>query len=248
MSDVVSAAMYTRPRAIARRWLASFGVTSTMRARPRGSRWVRPRSDMARKCRCLVRRGGRDRLARRRVDHRTLPERRIEGDLDALELGELDAGDAGGIGIRADADLDGDGVGGVGDDGDVVDAVAGFDAVEEVDLEGRRVDEGDRVDGGDRSPRRGRASARRARRRHRRRRRRWRAATRRVSPSTIAPPSSSSRSRRRRAPRPPRAPCCTAADLSEGHATGRGHALTRQVDGRMHQPRPRVMQPAGVMH
>src|SRR3954454_8815929 len=43
--------MYTRPRATARRWVASLGVTSTMRARPSGSRWVSPRSDMAGKCR-----------------------------------------------------------------------------------------------------------------------------------------------------------------------------------------------------
>src|ERR1043165_724582 len=42
----VSGFMYTRPRATARRGVASLGVTSTMRARPRGSRWVRPRSDI----------------------------------------------------------------------------------------------------------------------------------------------------------------------------------------------------------
>src|SRR5436190_1176396 len=45
-SASVSDFMYTRPRATARRWVASFGVTSTMRARPSGSIWVRPRSDM----------------------------------------------------------------------------------------------------------------------------------------------------------------------------------------------------------
>src|SRR3954451_21910007 len=43
----VSGCMYTRQRATARRWVGSFGVTSTIRARPRGSRCVRPRSDMA---------------------------------------------------------------------------------------------------------------------------------------------------------------------------------------------------------
>src|SRR6266511_578606 len=40
-----------RARAMARRWLASLGVTSTIRARPSGSRWVRPRSDMGRESR-----------------------------------------------------------------------------------------------------------------------------------------------------------------------------------------------------
>src|SRR4051812_7874242 len=43
----VSGCMYTRQRATARRWVGSLGVTSTIRARPRGSRCVRPRSDMA---------------------------------------------------------------------------------------------------------------------------------------------------------------------------------------------------------
>src|SRR5690606_20219605 len=47
-SEVVSGCMCTRARATARRWLGSLGVTSTIRARPSGSRWVRPRSDMAR--------------------------------------------------------------------------------------------------------------------------------------------------------------------------------------------------------
>src|SRR5205085_11181398 len=42
--DVVSGCIITLHRASARRWVASLGVTSTMRARPRGSRWVRPRS------------------------------------------------------------------------------------------------------------------------------------------------------------------------------------------------------------
>src|SRR3954469_9981315 len=46
MSAVVSGFMITLQRALARRWVASLGVTSTMRARPSGSRWVRPRSDM----------------------------------------------------------------------------------------------------------------------------------------------------------------------------------------------------------
>src|SRR5688572_10173866 len=45
--DAVSAFIETRQRATARRWVASLGVTSTMRARPRGSRWVRPTSLMA---------------------------------------------------------------------------------------------------------------------------------------------------------------------------------------------------------
>ena len=31
--------------AVARRWVGSFGVTSTMRARPSGSRWVKVWSD-----------------------------------------------------------------------------------------------------------------------------------------------------------------------------------------------------------
>src|SRR3954465_5500044 len=38
----VSGFMYTRPRATARRWVGSLGVTSTMRARPSGWRWVKP--------------------------------------------------------------------------------------------------------------------------------------------------------------------------------------------------------------
>src|SRR5680860_1769900 len=45
-SDAVSGVMLTRPRATARRWVGSLGVTSTMRARPSGSRWVSPRSDI----------------------------------------------------------------------------------------------------------------------------------------------------------------------------------------------------------
>src|SRR5918996_256917 len=45
-SDVVSGRMCTRPRTTARRWVGSLGVTSTIRALPSGSRWVRPRSDM----------------------------------------------------------------------------------------------------------------------------------------------------------------------------------------------------------
>src|SRR5947209_12087089 len=44
--DVVSGFIITLHRASARRWVASLGVTSTMRARPRGSTWVRPRSLM----------------------------------------------------------------------------------------------------------------------------------------------------------------------------------------------------------
>src|SRR5437764_8445228 len=43
---VVSGFMNTLHRAIARRWVGSFGVTSTIRARPNGSRWVKPLSDM----------------------------------------------------------------------------------------------------------------------------------------------------------------------------------------------------------
>src|SRR4051795_2053736 len=46
-SEEVSGCMYTRPLATARRWVGSLGVTSTIRARPSGSRWVSPRSDMA---------------------------------------------------------------------------------------------------------------------------------------------------------------------------------------------------------
>src|SRR5947209_6504789 len=48
MSPVVSGFISTLQRAIARRWVASLGVTSTMRARPRGSRWVNRRSDIGR--------------------------------------------------------------------------------------------------------------------------------------------------------------------------------------------------------
>src|SRR5436309_858356 len=48
MSPVVSGCIITLQRAIARRWVASLGVTSTIRARPRGSRWVRRRSDICR--------------------------------------------------------------------------------------------------------------------------------------------------------------------------------------------------------
>src|SRR5437660_307950 len=44
--DVVSGSMVTLQRASARRWLGSLGVTSTMRALPSGSTWVRPRSVM----------------------------------------------------------------------------------------------------------------------------------------------------------------------------------------------------------
>src|SRR3954464_15090494 len=44
----VSGCMYTRHRATARRWVGSFGVTSTIRARPRGSRWVKVWSDTGR--------------------------------------------------------------------------------------------------------------------------------------------------------------------------------------------------------
>src|SRR6478735_11959990 len=40
---------------MARRCVTSLGVTSTMRARPRGSRCVRPRSDMGAECRPLPR-------------------------------------------------------------------------------------------------------------------------------------------------------------------------------------------------
>src|SRR5215203_2699446 len=46
--EVVSGFIMTLHRARARRWVASLGVTSTMRARPSGSMWVRPRSLMAR--------------------------------------------------------------------------------------------------------------------------------------------------------------------------------------------------------
>ena len=45
---VVSGFMNTLQRATARRWVASFGVTSTMRARPSGSRWVNAWSDTTR--------------------------------------------------------------------------------------------------------------------------------------------------------------------------------------------------------
>src|SRR5207245_110941 len=45
--DAVSVFMRTRQRATARRWVASLGVTSTMRARPSGSRWVNSKGGMA---------------------------------------------------------------------------------------------------------------------------------------------------------------------------------------------------------
>src|SRR5262249_21346898 len=51
MADAVSASMYTRHRATARRWLGSLAVTSTMRARPRGSRGVNSGA-MPRRGRC----------------------------------------------------------------------------------------------------------------------------------------------------------------------------------------------------
>ena len=44
--DAVSASMCTRQRATARRWVASLAVTSTMRARPSGSRCVNSEADM----------------------------------------------------------------------------------------------------------------------------------------------------------------------------------------------------------
>src|SRR3954468_24442789 len=44
MAAVVAAAMKTLHRATARRCVGSFGVTSTMRARPIGSRWEKGRS------------------------------------------------------------------------------------------------------------------------------------------------------------------------------------------------------------
>src|SRR3954467_4284569 len=43
----VSASMWTRHRAMARRWVASLAVTSTIRARPSGSRCVNSEADMA---------------------------------------------------------------------------------------------------------------------------------------------------------------------------------------------------------
>src|SRR3712207_1956909 len=45
---VVSGSMNTLHRASARRWVGSFGVTSTIRARPSGSRWVKVWSDTGR--------------------------------------------------------------------------------------------------------------------------------------------------------------------------------------------------------
>src|SRR3954471_11013878 len=48
MAAVVSARMNTLHRATARRWVGSLGVTSTIRARPSGSRWVKERSLIAR--------------------------------------------------------------------------------------------------------------------------------------------------------------------------------------------------------
>src|SRR5260370_30232783 len=46
----VSGAMWTRQRATARRWLGSLAVTSTIRARPRGSRWVNSDAVTAAQC------------------------------------------------------------------------------------------------------------------------------------------------------------------------------------------------------
>src|SRR6478609_1856897 len=48
IAAVVSARMNTLHRATARRWVGSLGVTSTIRARPSGSRWVKERSLIAR--------------------------------------------------------------------------------------------------------------------------------------------------------------------------------------------------------
>src|SRR5262245_16606158 len=55
-ATVVSGRMKTLHRAVARRWDGSFGVTSTMRARPNGSRWVKVWSDTAGKSRSAGRR------------------------------------------------------------------------------------------------------------------------------------------------------------------------------------------------
>src|SRR2546423_8993795 len=49
--EEVSGSMYTRHRADARRWLGSLAETSTIRARPRGSRWVNSEATGG-KCRC----------------------------------------------------------------------------------------------------------------------------------------------------------------------------------------------------
>ena len=45
MATVVSGVMNTLQRATARRCVGSFGVTSTIRARPKGSRWLNRWSD-----------------------------------------------------------------------------------------------------------------------------------------------------------------------------------------------------------
>src|SRR3954465_4960609 len=50
MADVVSGCMKTLQRAPALRCDGSLGVTSTMRARPSGSRWVNSRSGMSAEC------------------------------------------------------------------------------------------------------------------------------------------------------------------------------------------------------
>src|SRR5215210_2570057 len=50
----VSASMCTRHRATARRWVASLAVTSTMRARPSGSRCVNSEAVMAGKSRWRI--------------------------------------------------------------------------------------------------------------------------------------------------------------------------------------------------
>src|SRR5688500_13822185 len=44
--EAVSDSIRTRQRATARRWVASLAVTSTMRARPSGSRWVNSDADI----------------------------------------------------------------------------------------------------------------------------------------------------------------------------------------------------------
>src|SRR5690606_22101533 len=95
-SEVVSGCMCTRARATARRWLGSFGVTSTMRARPSGSRWVRPRSDMPGSLLPRPRGGsGSDDALLLHVDAQPLPElgaevvalqRQLHGGLQVVEL------------------------------------------------------------------------------------------------------------------------------------------------------------------
>ena len=163
ISEVVSGCITTRPRAIARRWLASFGVTSTIRARPRGSRCVRPRPDMDAAYDVVARRPrsghGQATSTAAPVEPSTTtrsPRSASRVTTTGSELGELDAR-LGRIG-RDGAGEDGHGDVGVGLlHFDLVDAVALQHAVVEAHRAcSRRLDRVDRRRVGGVEPRRGR--------------------------------------------------------------------------------------------